>query len=469
MIKRFTLTISLLFTLGQTMACDVISRFGFETTDDLPWLTAPTGTPADRHTARPLGSTNADQGYYEYLPQGYECGDQSYPLIVFIHGLGENGNGDSQLDDILVNGVPKLINQNKWDESRPFVVLSPQNANGGCTSSSQIQNFIDFAKTQYRINPNRVYLTGLSCGAIGSWNYLGNHTNSQIAAVVPIAGNGNPAFNNAGCALNTVPIWAFHGDNDSTVDASGTITPINNLLACNNPAPLDTGMVIYPGVGHDSWTRTYDLTDPNSEGHDIFQWFLSHRNDQVVVPSAFEVGRSLMVDLGDTASLTPSPWNNLTNPNGSTSTLLDDLGVATNINLAITDGFNGSNPNGIPANDVGYPETVSQDSMWLGSFDGHADALLETAVVQISGLETNGTYDLELFASRTGDDGGNGRLTRYTINGSHQDLEVSDNTNQTITFQGLTGNPQIELHITVSPEGTGRFAYLSGFVFSRVD
>lgn len=228
-------------------------------------------------------------------------------------------------------------------------------------------------------------------------------------------------------------------------------------------------MVIYPGVGHDSWTRTYDLTDANSDGHDIYQWFLTHTNNQVVVPGAFEVGRSLMEDFGHASALTASPWNNVTNLTGSASTLLGDLAVHTNINVTITDGFNGINQDGIPTNGIGYPETVSSDNMWLGSFDGHADALLESATLQISGLESNGTCDLELFASRSGDDGGNGRLTRYTINGVHQDLEVSDNTNQTVTFQGLTRSNQIELHITVSPDGTGRFAYLGGFVLSRVD
>ncbi len=465
---RVTVILFFILSVPQTFACDIISRFGFETSDDLPWMTTPTNTPSERHEARPLGSTNAGQGYYEYLPPGYDCGDQDYPLLLFIHGLGENGDGDGQLDDVLDNGIPMMIDQNNWDQTLPFVVLSPQNSNGGCTSSGLINNFIQHAKTHYRINPQRVYLTGLSCGAIGSWNYLGNHTDSAVAAAVPIAGNGNPAFNNAGCELNRVPIWAFHGDNDNTVDESGTITPINNLLACNNPAPIDTSMVIYPGVGHDSWTRTYDMNHPDSEGHDIYQWLLSHRNDQVVVPSTFDVGRSLMVDFGDATGITPTPWNNITSLTGSASNLSDDLAVATTVLIGITDGFNGTNPNGIPANGVGYPGTVSADNMWLGSFDGHNAALLESATVVISGLVAGATYDLELFASRTGNDGGNGRLTRYTINGTHQDLEVSDNTNQSITFQGLTGSDQIELHITVSPDGAARFAYLGGLVLHRV-
>ncbi len=272
---RITATYLLLLLI--TTASHAIHVNGFEPSD-LPVLSAATGQPADRHIARPLGSTAAAQGYYEYLPQGYGQSAQEYPLLLFIHGLGENGDGDSQLSRVLANGPPRLINNNSWDEGRPFVVLSPQRAGGGCTSSNQIRDFINFALVTYDINPARVYLTGLSCGAIGSWNYLGNNTNTQIAAMVPIAGNGNSAYNNAGCDLGLTPIWAFHGDADGTVGVGGTTNPINNILNCTNPPPADVSMVIYPGVGHNSWRRTYDLT----AGYDMYTWLLNFRNTQSV-------------------------------------------------------------------------------------------------------------------------------------------------------------------------------------------
>ncbi len=242
---------------------------------DLPVIPATTEEPSARHTAVPLGSSAAAQGYYEYLPPGYADGTQDYPLLVFIHGLGENGNGTTELNRVLANGPPRLINEDSWDNARPFVVLSPQRGGGGCTSASQIENFIDFALLNYDINPERVYLTGLSCGGIGSWNYLGLALNSQIAAMVPIAGNGTNVFNNVGCPMGLTPIWAFHGDADPTVNVSGTVNPISGILACSDPQPDDVGMVIYPGVGHNSWKRTYDL----SAGHDIYQWMLTHKKN----------------------------------------------------------------------------------------------------------------------------------------------------------------------------------------------
>src|SRR5690606_28541368 len=110
------------------------------------------------------------------------------------------------------------------------------------------------------------------------WNYLRKYTDQTIAAIVPIAGDGKSAWNQAGCDLGLVPIWAFHGDDDRTVDFSGTNVPIDSLLAETNgvpncPAPprQEVMKTIYPGVGHNSWRRTYDL----SAGHDIYAWMLS--------------------------------------------------------------------------------------------------------------------------------------------------------------------------------------------------
>lgn len=266
--RRFTF--AALLTACFSCASQVLYSDGFEL-DDLPTIPPSQEAPSLRQTAVPLGSSTAGQGYYAYFPPGYSE-TQEYPLLVFVHGLGENGDGDGQLSRVLANGPPRLINNDEWPNDRPFVVLSPQHSGGGCTTSSEIDTFIGHAMATYSLNPDRIYLTGLSCGAIGSWNYAGNFINSQVAAMVPIAGNGNGAFSNAGCALGDLPIWAFHGDADTVVGPSGTTTPINNLLQCD-PAPRDTRMTIYPGVGHNSWRRTYDL----SAGHDIYQWMLTHR------------------------------------------------------------------------------------------------------------------------------------------------------------------------------------------------
>ncbi|MEM6926176.1 MAG: hypothetical protein AAF602_04570 [Myxococcota bacterium] len=178
----------------------------------------------------------------------------------------------------------------------------------------------------------------------------------------------------------------------------------------------------------------------------------------------FPVGSTIELDLGTL----PTPGTNvLEDCAAGTATLVDHTGTATGVSVAITQPFTGSNEAGLPDNLLGWPETVSRDVCWVGSFDGHDAARLETATVALRGLEP-GTYDVTLFASRSGDDGGSGRLTRYTIDGVSTDLEVSDNLADTVTLQ-VSPDPsgEIQLDVAVSPDGTARFGYLGALVLHR--
>ena len=243
---------------------------------------APGGPSSTRHVARAAGSvTGTAQGYWEYLPPHYGNGAR-YPLLVFWHGIGENGNGSAaQLQSVTANGPPRLVKDNQWPETRPFVLLSPQHPKGDngpdqvpedCPKSTEIDAFIRFGVEHYDVDPKQVYLTGLSCGAIGSWNYLADHLVEVVSAAVLVSGDGRAAFAKAGCALGEVPLWALHGDQDPIVDAKGSTETLAKIQACA-PAPEDAKLTVYPGVTHDAWTRTYDLT----AGNDVYAWLLSHR------------------------------------------------------------------------------------------------------------------------------------------------------------------------------------------------
>jgi predicted peptidase len=223
----------------------------------------------------------APQGYVEYLPPGY--GDKAKrPLLLYLHGSGEDGNGSrAALRKVLATGIPKLIAQDKWPAARPFIVLAPQHAAarpGGpatCPSPAEIARFLAFATKHYDVDPTRVYLTGVSCGAIGGWNYLGEHTDDLVAAAVLIAGDGQEAFQRAGCRLGKVPLWIFTGSADPIVDSRlGSIGVMRQLQVCTHPKPVDARLTVYPGVGHDSWDRTYDL----SAGHDVYAWLLTYQH-----------------------------------------------------------------------------------------------------------------------------------------------------------------------------------------------
>lgn len=258
------------------------------------------GPSSGRQTMRPLGSTDAPNGFYEYLPPGYDAAHPA-PLLVFWHGLGEDGDGSAaQLPAVLRNGPPALISRDQWPSDRPFIVLSPQNASS-CPSADGVRDFLRWAFAHYSVDRSRVYLTGLSCGAIGVWSYLAAHLDDgEITAAVTIAGNGRAAWSTHHCDLGQIGIWALHGTADETIDPDDEMftmtgfptddrpdfdrnasvqayadwlaagSPMDmGLLAC--PSRRDARLTLYPDVGHDSWTRTYD----GSAGHDVYAWMLS--------------------------------------------------------------------------------------------------------------------------------------------------------------------------------------------------
>src|SRR5262245_45864398 len=169
-----------------------------------------------------MGSVvGAPQGYWEYLPPGYGDGAKR-PLLVALHGSGENGTGTrASLRKLLGTGIPKLIEGDEWPAARPFIVLMLQHwdaKSDSCPDPDEIAGFLRFAMKHYDVDPHRVYLTGLSCGAIGAWAYLATHTDERVAGAILIAGYGGEAIASAGCDLGKVPIWAFHGSADTTVD-----------------------------------------------------------------------------------------------------------------------------------------------------------------------------------------------------------------------------------------------------------
>ena len=237
------------------------------------------------NAAMPLGSTDAIFGHYIYTPSEYSNNGPKYPLILFLHGSAERGNSEtepSQLDKVLVHGPSKLIENEQWAPPYPSIVVSPQLASGNW-NANEIHDFIKYLVDNYQINTSRIYITGLSLGGIGIWGYIGNKGDeSYAAAVVPICGKGNP--NQAENFKNT-PLWAFHGDDDQTVKAfiENGSAPMVQAINAINPT-IKAKLTIYPGVGHDSWTKTYNGSGMGQESSDydafnmsIYEWMFQYK------------------------------------------------------------------------------------------------------------------------------------------------------------------------------------------------
>lgn len=232
-------------------------------------------------------------GFLEYKPTDYNVNlTTKYPLIIFLHGIGERGNGTSQIWSVASNGIPKYIQagnpmrfywNGKWET---FLVLSPQLS----TSYIDWVNFyteelVAYAKTNLRIDTNRIFVTGLSLGGGGAWRYsTGSLANAQaIAAVAPVCGTCS-GITYSHIATANLPLWAFHATNDGTVGVGCTTSQVAGV-EMYNPAiwPI---MTLYTSGGHGIWDRAYD-TVYNWQNPNIYEWFLGQ--DKSLAPNILPV------------------------------------------------------------------------------------------------------------------------------------------------------------------------------------
>jgi predicted peptidase len=200
--------------------------------------------------------------YLLYLPPGYDPQrSERWPLVLFLHGSSMRGD---DINLVKRQGLSKLVNQG---QEFPFILVSPQ-----CPSSqwwtwpqlsATLSNLLDEIESKYAVDPERIYVTGLSMGGFGTWS-LAIAYPQRFAAIVPISGPADDL--NRISAIRHLPVWAFHGDPDYIVPLQGMVETVNALKACGGNVKL----TIYPGVGHNAADTAY--ADP-----ELYRWLLSQR------------------------------------------------------------------------------------------------------------------------------------------------------------------------------------------------
>lgn len=199
-------------------------------------------------------------GYWLYLPKDYQPeGDKKFPLLLFLHGSGERG---SDLDKVLIHGPPKLIAAGK---DFPFIVVSPQCPEQQTWNTDVLSRLLDELQKEHAVDSRRIYVTGLSMGGFGTWS-LAASTPFRFAAIAPICGGGRPEWS---YQLKNLPISVYHGDQDQGVKLERSQEMVDAIKAAGG----DVQLTVYPGVGHDSWTQTYD--NPK-----FYEWLLSKQSQK---------------------------------------------------------------------------------------------------------------------------------------------------------------------------------------------
>lgn len=203
--------------------------------------------------------TTVDRSYQlRYLLQRPSEADRPLPLVIFLHGAGERGD---DLDLVTAHGPARQAAEGR---DLPFLLAAPQ-----CPADSwwswqaeAVIALLDRLLAEEPVDPDRVYLTGLSMGGYGTWDIGGRFT-ERFAALVPICGGG-PFW--AARRLASIPVWAFHNADDPVVPVSQTERMISALEEAGG-RPRST---ISPTGGHDAWTAAYD--DPQ-----LYDWLLRQR------------------------------------------------------------------------------------------------------------------------------------------------------------------------------------------------
>jgi predicted peptidase len=209
--------------------------------------------------------------YLLFLPADYTASSQKgWPLILFLHGSGERGN---DLRKVAIHGPSKYVAEHP---DFPFIVVSPQCAQGEHWSTGTLLALLNEVTRQYKVDEQRIYLTGFSMGGYGTWD-LGLEYPEKFAAIAPICGGGEMitlilASREKPQALKSLAVWAFHGDKDPVVSIEESQRMIDALKKIG---VKQAKLTSYPEAGHNSWTRTYD----NPE---LYRWLLQHERELVV-------------------------------------------------------------------------------------------------------------------------------------------------------------------------------------------
>jgi len=208
------------------------------------------------------GSTSP---YVVFVPHDYD-GTKEYPVILFLHGAGETKQPNAKKDGKkpVEVGIGPAIK--KREKDFPFIVVIPR-AEGfgwgaGSANAKRALAMLDQVAKEYKVDPKRQYLTGLSMGGMGTWS-IATAMPDRFAAVVPICGRGDPKQADK---LKDLPVWAFHGDADPAVKVEGS----RNMIDAIKKAGGSPKYTEYPKVGHNSWDAAYGTDE-------LYTWLLQQK------------------------------------------------------------------------------------------------------------------------------------------------------------------------------------------------
>ena len=201
--------------------------------------------------------------YLSYVPREYDIDTvKKWPLIIYLHGGSDRG---TDLKKLYSSGIPDQIYRGR---EFPFIIISPQcPKNIRWSTDNWFEAFYKEVTARYRIDSNRIYLTGFSLGGAGTW-YLAVKYSDTFAAIAPMSGFTSiyDYIDDNINKLADMPIWAFHGKADNVVAFEETERIVKKLEIKNK----DLKFSAEPEAGHEIHWLVY----PRQE---LYDWFLKYK------------------------------------------------------------------------------------------------------------------------------------------------------------------------------------------------
>tara|TARA_B110000503_G_C7170695_1_gene424132 strand:- start:4562 stop:5320 length:759 start_codon:yes stop_codon:yes gene_type:complete len=198
-------------------------------------------------------------------PLNYNSNKQ-YPVHLFLHGAGERGNDNvSQL----VHGGKLFLKKENREQYNSWVIFPQAQKNDWwgyndpyefdynvkeSKAMSLVVKLMDDFTQRKDVDPNKVFVSGLSMGGMGTFVIL-NLRPEMFAAATPICGDGDPSL--VSNYSKKVPVWIFHGSDDTVVSPKKSLKMAKAIIE-NGGSPKIT---FYENVGHDSWNNAFAEKD----------------------------------------------------------------------------------------------------------------------------------------------------------------------------------------------------------------
>jgi predicted peptidase len=223
-------------------------------------------------------------GYYVALPSIHNQSRNNFPLLMYLAGAGQLGNGSTDLKNLFKDGPMRLVSENRFPaivksggKRYSFIVFTPQFKKA--PTLSEVNDCIEYAKKNFKVDPRRIYLGGLSIGGRLTCDFAVQNA-SRLAAILSMSGA--PVPDNtvkdkcSRIAAADLPVWSFHNYYDKIFNYNDSKNFVADINEFNPEVPAKFTLFYNSGGNtHDAWSKPLD---PNyrENGLNIYEWLLQY-------------------------------------------------------------------------------------------------------------------------------------------------------------------------------------------------